>query len=109
VTILLYFRMGETTLTPESQALLATVITEAAARPVPRIAIAGHTDTMGESDLNNTLARARAEAVAVKLQQAGLKPEEIIEVTSHGENNPLIPTGPNVAEPRNRRVEVIIQ
>jgi len=30
-------------------------------------------------------------------------------ITYHGEGNPLIPTADNVAEPRNRRVEVVVR
>jgi outer membrane protein OmpA-like peptidoglycan-associated protein len=33
----------------------------------------------------------------------------IIDITSHGKDNPLIPTGDQVAEPRNRRVEVTVR
>jgi outer membrane protein OmpA-like peptidoglycan-associated protein len=33
----------------------------------------------------------------------------MIQVTSHGEENPLVPTEDEVAEPRNRRVEVTVR
>jgi outer membrane protein OmpA-like peptidoglycan-associated protein len=32
-----------------------------------------------------------------------------IEVTSHGERNPLVQTPDNTAEPKNRRVEVTVR
>lgn len=108
LTFILNFITGSTTLTTESQRVLPQVVAAAAARPVARIAIAGHTDRTGDRAQNDLLSLARAEAVTASLRQAGIKPEAVVEVTSHGENNPLIPTGPNVAEPRNRRVEVII-
>ena len=38
----------------------------------------------------------------------GLDPA-LIEVDSHGEANPLIPTSDGVADPRNRRVEVFVR
>ena len=47
----------------------------------------------------------RANAVRDLLVKEGIDPA-IIEVTSHGEENPLIPTADEVAEPRNRRVEI---
>ena len=34
---------------------------------------------------------------------------DIIEMTSHGEENPLVPTPDGKAEPRNRRVEVLVR
>ncbi len=33
----------------------------------------------------------------------------IIEITSHGKRRLLVPTGDQVAEPRNRRVEVTVR
>ncbi len=42
------------------------------------------------------------------MEFAGVDPKGI-RTTSHGEGNPLIPTKDNVAEPRNRRVEVIVR
>ena len=32
-----------------------------------------------------------------------------LDVDSHGESNPVVPTGDNVAEPKNRRVEVTVR
>ena len=51
---------------------------------------------------------ARAERVRDLLIAEGLDPT-LIEVDSHGENNPLIPTADEIAEPRNRRVEVTVR
>ncbi len=42
------------------------------------------------------------------LDTAGLRGTTYI-VQYFGDRDPLIPTGPNVAEPRNRRVEVIVR
>ena len=33
----------------------------------------------------------------------------LVEVASHGESNPLVPTPDNTAEARNRRVEVTVR
>ena len=35
--------------------------------------------------------------------------ESIIDVSSHGENNPLVRTTDEVEEPKNRRVEIVIR
>jgi outer membrane protein OmpA-like peptidoglycan-associated protein len=42
------------------------------------------------------------------LLQEGIAPA-LLEVTSHGEANPLVPTADEVPEPRNRRVEVMVR
>jgi outer membrane protein OmpA-like peptidoglycan-associated protein len=36
-------------------------------------------------------------------------PRKLLEVSSHGENDPMIPTKDDVAEPQNRRVEIFIR
>jgi outer membrane protein OmpA-like peptidoglycan-associated protein len=54
------------------------------------------------------LSSARARAVSNALLSYGF-PSDQIEIRYHGSRDPLIPTGDNVREPRNRRVEVIIK
>jgi outer membrane protein OmpA-like peptidoglycan-associated protein len=70
--------------------------------------VIGHTDRAGRSDLNYRLGLDRAQVAKDILVRAGLRPENI-QVTSHGENDPLVPTADGVAEERNRRVAVTIR
>jgi outer membrane protein OmpA-like peptidoglycan-associated protein len=72
------------------------------------IVVIGHTDRAGHQDLNDALARKRAELVAYRLMAAGV-PSDRIEVVARGEREPLIPTADGVAEPRNRRVEIKVR
>ena len=72
------------------------------------ISVNGHTDRMGENDYNYDLSFQRAKQVRNMLENRGVAPS-IITTTSHGPNNPLVPTADNVPEPRNRRVEVIVR
>ncbi len=104
----LYFLSAEVKLTPESTADLARVAAEVASRPVPDIAIIGHTDTAGDARQNEKLGLERAKLVAAMLADAKLGASQMT-VESHGENNLLVPTADNVAEPRNRRVEVTVR
>ena len=104
----LYFVSGGTELVPESAALLPDIIAAVAARAAPDVSVTGHADRTGAPAYNMQLSLSRAEGVRDRLVAAGLTLDRI-EVTSHGENNPLIPTPDNVDEPRNRRVEVIIR
>ena len=105
---LLYFRSDTTELTPESRALLPKALAEAERRPAAEIAVIGHTDRVAQSEYNERLALRRARAIRDRLLELGAK-ADAIEVASHGESNPLVPTADGVREPRNRRVEVTIR
>ena len=72
------------------------------------ISVVGHTDRVGSKSANLRLSLARARRVKALLTAAGLD-AAILEVTSHGEANPLVHTADEVAEPQNRRVEVTIR
>jgi outer membrane protein OmpA-like peptidoglycan-associated protein len=77
-------------------------------RPFPDVTAIGHTDTTGTAAANYQLGLRRAEIVRGLLVAAGLD-ARAIEVASHGEADPLIPTAAQTNEPRNRRVEIQIQ
>jgi len=105
---LLHFQSNSTALTDASQALLPEIVAEIAARGSADTSIVGHTDTLGSKERNYALSLERAQAVAALLTAAGVAPE-ILEITSHGEENLLIPTADGVDEPQNRRVEVTVR
>lgn len=105
---LLYFQSGTTDLLTESLALLPDVLQSVKTRQSTDVSVVGHADREGNRAWNFTLSKQRAEKVSGLLKQMGLDPD-IMEITSHGEENPLVPTADNVAEPRNRRVEVIVR
>ncbi len=105
---ILYFETGGAVLTPDSASQLPDVVAAVKARPVPDISVVGHTDRVGTDAVNVPISIERANTVRDLLVKEGIDPA-IIEVTSHGEENPLIPTADEVAEPRNRRVEVTVR
>ncbi len=105
---LLYFVFGTDELTDESQAELRKVLDELKQRPVPDIAVIGHTDTVGDHETNDLLSAQRAEKVKGFLVEIGIAPERI-QVAGRGEREPLVPTADNVDEPRNRRVEINVR
>jgi outer membrane protein OmpA-like peptidoglycan-associated protein len=70
--------------------------------------VVGHTDTVGTPASNYELGLRRATIVRDLLIGAGLD-ASTIEATSHGEGNLLVPTPDDTAEPRNRRVEIVVQ
>ncbi len=78
------------------------------ARESVDVSVVGHCDTMGDDQYNLKLSRQRAAGVARWLIDHKVSPG-IIEITSHGKRRLLVPTGDQVAEPRNRRVEVTVR
>ena len=104
---LLYFERGAE-LTADSKALLARVLERARARTAVDISVIGHSDTLGPAESNETLALVRANTIAAQLKELGLQ-NAAMTVESHGERNLLISTADEVAEPRNRRVEVTLR
>ncbi len=108
VSILLYFEHDSRRLTPESQALIPKIFEIAKERSPSEISIIGHTDSKGSSEYNNQLALERAEAVGILLRNPGIALKNLT-IKSHGENDPLVGTGDNVSEVKNRRVEIMIR
>jgi outer membrane protein OmpA-like peptidoglycan-associated protein len=104
---LLYFNQGSE-LTPESKQVLARLLEQAKSRTSVDISVIGHTDTQGASAANQALALQRANAMAEQLRALGLQ-DAVMVVESHGERNLLVPTADEVAEPRNRRVEITLR
>lgn len=111
VSYLLYFKTGTDILTPASQANLPKIFAEIRKRPAPDISIIGHTDTVGDADLNARLSLLRARSTAKMIGQLGRSviSADRISITSHGEKNLLVPTPDNTDEPRNRRVEIAVR
>ena len=104
----LYFELGSDTLTAESKALAAEVVSTVRARSAPDVTVIGHTDTTDTAANNAALGLRRAVLIRDLLVQAGLD-GALVEVASHGESDLLVPTPDNTAEPKNRRVEVSVR
>jgi outer membrane protein OmpA-like peptidoglycan-associated protein len=105
---ILYFRFESDDLTAESQALVPMVLDAVRNRPFPDVAVIGHTDTTGTAASNVELGLRRANAIRALLIRAGVS-ADLIAATSHGETDLLIKTADQVAEPRNRRVEITVR
>ena len=105
---LLYFNFGTTVLTSESRELLPKILEAIGRRPAPELTVIGHTDQAGPPDYNYQLGLRRAEAVRTEVIAAGVD-SAMVEVTSHGANNPIVPRRPGQPEAQNRRVEVTVR
>jgi outer membrane protein OmpA-like peptidoglycan-associated protein len=106
---ILNFVIGTDELTPESKGELDKVLGALRDRPVPDVLVVGHTDTMGgDRPGNDRLSAQRAERVKGFLVDIGIAADRI-RTAGRGQRELLVPTGDNVDEPRNRRVEIIVR
>jgi len=105
---ILYFEHDSVSLTAESRAILKNVLVTIRDRAPVDISVVGHTDTVGKKEYNYALSLKRAKTVASILLRKGIDPS-VLDITSHGKDNPLVPTGDQVPEPRNRRVEITVR
>ena len=105
---ILHFLFESDSLTDESRALLPRVLESARNHPFPDVAVIGHTDTTGSATGNYELGLRRANSIRSRLVDAGIE-RGLIDVTSHGEADLLVKTADDVADARNRRVEITIR
>ncbi len=112
ISWVLYFTEGRNKLTAESKSMLekakAELKVELARRATAEILVVGHTDRIGTINANDVLSLKRARFVSEKLIATGIDKRQI-EVSGRGAREPLVPTADRQAEPRNRRVEIIIR
>ncbi|OPY87312.1 MAG: Outer membrane protein precursor [Syntrophus sp. PtaU1.Bin208] len=108
VHYVLYFLSDSKELTEESKTRLDEVVLSINRIHPAEIAIVGHTDRVGDRKRNFRLGLDRATQVKHLLITRGVDPG-MVEVSSHGEDNPLIKTADEVSEPENRRVEIVLR
>jgi len=107
-TVVLRFEPGSSKLTAESEAELPKLVALARSRAGGEILVLGHTDRQGSIEANDALSLKRAQAIADLLVAQGFSPE-LISARGRGEREPVVPTEDGVAEPLNRRAEIIIR
>lgn len=103
------FRSGSADLTPAARRALnelGKALSDSQLAPY-RFRIEGHTDTVGAPAANRTLSERRAAVVVDYLNTQFGVDRARLEAVGMGEDMPLIPTGPQMPEPRNRRVHVV--
>jgi outer membrane protein OmpA-like peptidoglycan-associated protein len=108
IQYILYFQHDSSELTGSSRKEVKEILRTIRERYPVDVSVVGHTDTVGDKQYNYQLSLRRARAVAALITAAGVDPSTL-EIASHGKDNPLVPTGDQVSEPRNRRVEVTVR
>ncbi len=104
----LFFQPGTSQLTPESTNELADVLARATARPGGEIIVVGHTDSVGPGPANDALSLQRAQAIRQLLIQRGFDANRV-EAVGRGEREPVVASGDEVNEPKNRRAEIVVR
>jgi OOP family OmpA-OmpF porin len=104
---LVFFDWDKATLTPRAQQIIAEAAANSTKVTYTQIQVNGYTDTSGTPQYNRGLSIRRAQTVAAELVKDGV-PKGAIAIQGFGETHLLVPTGPGVREPQNRRVEIVI-
>ena len=99
------FRTNSNELTAETAPTVALVRDALTALNGGELVVIGHTDRVGSVEANDKLSLVRAETVRDLLVRQGI-PRDKISVAGRGEREPLVATADEVAEARNRRVEI---
>ena len=104
----LFFIEGKDEFTDDSKRIVDSVFAEIAKRPVADVIVIGHTDTVGTDAANDLLSRQRADVVRATFAARGLAADKVVAI-GRGKRELAVPTGDGVAEPRNRRVEILVR
>jgi outer membrane protein OmpA-like peptidoglycan-associated protein len=105
-TFLVFFDWDRADLTARSQAIVHDAADYSRHTQYTRIDVDGNTDTSGTPQYNMGLSERRARVVASELVRDGV-PQNAISMHAYGDTKLLVPTGPGVREPQNRRVEIV--
>jgi outer membrane protein OmpA-like peptidoglycan-associated protein len=104
----LYFEKDSDILTPDSQRQYQAVFADIKRRSVYEVEVIGHTDTLGTVPHNQQLSMSRAVMIRERLEHDRISAKSI-SVAGRGQLDLAVPTGDQVAEPRNRRVEITVR
>jgi len=104
-TFIVFFDFNKSNLTPEAVNVVGQAVKIAQQSQAVRILVTGHTDTVGSDSYNLALSERRANSVKSQMVADGLSASEISTV-GKSFHDPLVPTGPGVREPQNRRAVI---
>jgi len=101
------FQTGKFELKPEARERLAKVSGILLAYPTLKIAIEGHTDSVGGDDYNQRLSEQRAEAVRDYFVQQGVS-QDSVTAQGFGKTQPIASNDTPDGRQKNRRVELVL-
>ncbi len=104
-TFVVYFDFDQSKLSQDSISVLMEVVLAASKKEGSVIRALGHTDSAGQQDYNQILARKRVDAVTKFLIESGIDKARI-KTDAIGPSKPAVATPEGQPEPKNRRVEI---
>ena len=107
-TYLVFFDWDKSDLTARARQIIAEAAQASTSVATTQIQVTGNADTSGTPAYNQALSMRRAQAVGAELVKDGVA-QNIIMIQAFGDTRPLVPTGPGVREPQNRRVEIVLK
>jgi outer membrane protein OmpA-like peptidoglycan-associated protein len=102
------FDTGSAYLYPQAESIIDSVAVVLMEYRQTYVNVNGFADTVGTRASNQVLSQQRAEGVADSLVRNGVEPIRI-SPRGYGETNFRVPTPDGVDEPRNRRVEIVLE
>ena len=102
------FPSGSATLAPRPSASLDALAAWMGETPGARVALVGHTDSVGAPEANRALSRRRAEAVRARLIEAYGIAGDRLEADGVGYLSPVAPNTTEEGRAQNRRVEAVL-
>jgi len=104
-TFIVFFDFDKSNLTAEAQSVVQQAVQTAKQNGFVRVVITGHTDTVGSDRYNQALSERRAASVKGEMVREGMDGNSIA-IQGKSFHDPLVPTGPGVREPQNRRAVI---
>ena len=100
------FDFGKATLQETSFTVLDELVAYLNRKDEERIEIGGHTDNVGNADLNLQLSKSRAQAIVNYLKQKGIPESRFQLVDGKGANDPIATNATESGKAQNRRVVI---
>jgi outer membrane protein OmpA-like peptidoglycan-associated protein len=104
-TFIIFFDFNKSDLTAEALGVVQEAVKTAQSSGMVKVMVTGHTDTVGSDSYNQGLSVRRAEAVKDEMTREGMDGSTIA-IEGKSFHDPLVPTGPGVREPQNRRAVI---
>jgi autotransporter-associated beta strand protein len=104
-TFIVFFDFNKSDITDKAQQVIAEAVRLVKASGFVKILVTGHTDTVGSDSYNQALSIRRAQSVKDEMTREGVDGSGIA-IEGKSFHDPLVPTGPDVREPQNRRAVI---
>jgi outer membrane protein OmpA-like peptidoglycan-associated protein len=104
-TFIVFFDFDKSNLTEKAVEVVQEAVKTAKANGMVRVLVTGHTDTVGSDRYNQALSERRANSVKDEMVREGMD-GSTISIEGKSFHDPLVPTGPGVREPQNRRAVI---